>query len=65
MPVEFHRYLIDDQDMRTIGDYSTGRRLTEAEASEQIARAVRFLEVAERLMGPLPPSSAEDTSTPC
>jgi uncharacterized protein (UPF0332 family) len=65
VPGEFHRYLIDGQDMRTIADYSTGRRLIEAEASEQIARAVRFLEVAERLMGPLPPSSAEDTSTPC
>jgi uncharacterized protein (UPF0332 family) len=63
VPVEFHRYLIDGQDMRTIGDYSTGCRLTEAEASEQVARAVRFLELAERLIGPLPPPASEDTST--
>ena len=63
VPVEFHRYLIDGQDMRTIADYSTGRRLIEAEASEQIARAERFLELAERLMGPLPPFSSEGPST--
>jgi uncharacterized protein (UPF0332 family) len=62
VPVEFHRYLIDGQDMRTIGDYSTGRRLTETQASEQITCAERFLELAEHLIGPLPPPSAEDTS---
>lgn len=34
VPIEFHRYLIDGQDMRTIGDYSTGPALTEEQASE-------------------------------
>lgn len=63
VPVELHRYLLDGQDMRTIGDYSTGPGLTEAQASEQIVRAQRFLEVAERLIGYPPPSSPEGTST--
>jgi uncharacterized protein (UPF0332 family) len=32
VPAEFHRYLIDGQDMRTVGDYSTGPGLTTAQA---------------------------------
>jgi uncharacterized protein (UPF0332 family) len=39
VPAEFHRSLIDGQDMRTVGDYSTGPGLTTAQAPEQIARA--------------------------
>ena len=62
VPVEFHRYLIDGQDMRAIGDYNTGPGPTEAQASEQITRAERFLEVAERLMESLSPPSAADTT---
>jgi uncharacterized protein (UPF0332 family) len=30
VPAEFHRYLIDGQDMRTVGDYGTGPGLTMA-----------------------------------
>jgi uncharacterized protein (UPF0332 family) len=63
VPAEFHRYLIDGQDMRTIGDYGTGPGLTEAQAAEQIARAERFLELADRLVGPPLPPSTEGTST--
>jgi len=57
VPVEFHRYLIDGQDMRTVGDYSTGPGLTEAQANEQITHAEQFLEWAERFLSPPPPTA--------
>jgi uncharacterized protein (UPF0332 family) len=47
VPAEFHRYLIDGQDMRTIGDYSTGPGLTAVQVAEQIFRAEPFLEQTE------------------
>jgi uncharacterized protein (UPF0332 family) len=59
VPAEFHRYLIDGQDMRTVGDYGTGPGLTQAHAGEQILRAERFLELGERLLGSPPPPSPE------
>jgi uncharacterized protein (UPF0332 family) len=63
VPAEFHRYLIDGQDMRTVGDYSTGPGLTVAQAAEQIARAERFLDQADRPLPTSPTSSTEETST--
>lgn len=63
VPAEFHRYLIDGQDMRTVGDYSTGPGLTTAQAAEQIARAERILEQANRLLRTPPISPTEETST--
>lgn len=63
VPPEFHRYLIDGQDMRTVGDYGTGPGLTQAQAGEQISRAERFLELATRLIGPLPPSFTKGRAT--
>ena len=62
VPAEFHRYLIDGQDMRTVGDYSTGPGLM-AQAAEQIARAERFLDQADRLLRTPPISPTEETST--
>ena len=53
VPVEFHRYLIEGQDSRNVGDYDTGPSLTEAQAAQQITRAEQFLELAERLIGPI------------
>ena len=32
VPVEFHRYLIEGQDKRNVGDYQIGPGLTEGEA---------------------------------
>jgi uncharacterized protein (UPF0332 family) len=63
VPAELHRYLIDGQDMRAVGDYGTGPGLTSAQAAEQITRAERFLEQADRLIGPSRTSSTEGTST--
>lgn len=57
VPVALHRYLIDGQDKRTIGDYGIGPSLTEAHAAEQIAHAEDSLTWADRLLGPLPPTS--------
>jgi uncharacterized protein (UPF0332 family) len=63
VPGEFHRYLIDGQDMRTIGEYSTGPGMRAAQAGEQIVRAERFIEHADPLLHITPASSTEETST--
>lgn len=63
VPIEFHQYLIKAQEIRQSGDYGPPHAVTLEEAAEQIARAERFLEVAERLIAQPPPSSPEDTST--
>ena len=49
VPPEFHRYLIEGESSRYAGDYDTSPGLSQVEANEQIARAARFLELAERL----------------
>lgn len=62
LPVEFHQYLLKAQELRQSGDYGPPNAVTLEEAREQIARAERFLELAERLIGRRPPPSAEDAS---
>jgi uncharacterized protein (UPF0332 family) len=54
VPVEFHRFLLDGQDLRQLGDYGPRESVDANQASEQIGRAERFLEVAERIIGPVP-----------
>lgn len=56
VPVEFHRYLIDAQDLRNQGDYNIDPVIPEAEANELIAQAELFLELAERLLANQPPA---------
>ncbi|MEG3847508.1 HEPN domain-containing protein [Microcoleus sp. herbarium19] len=56
VPVEFHRYLIDAQDLRNRGDYDIDSAITEDEANQLIAQAEQFLELAQRLLGDLPDS---------
>ena len=53
VPVEFHRYLIDAQDSRKVGEYDVGPGLTKAQADMQIARVEQFLELAMRFIGPI------------
>ena len=55
VPVAFHRYLIEGQEKRNVGDYQIGPSLTEGDAAEQIARAEQFLTLPERLLGPASP----------
>jgi uncharacterized protein (UPF0332 family) len=56
VPPEFHHYLIKAQDSRLISDYDPSTKLTEEHASVQIERAEKFLELAERLIGPVLPA---------
>ena len=49
---EYHRYLIEGSDRRNIGDYDIGPGLSEAIASDQIARAEKFVELARQLLDP-------------
>lgn len=58
-PVTFHRFLIDAQRLRQSGDYDTHDHVTPEQAREQIDRAQQFLEVAERLIGPVPPATGD------
>jgi uncharacterized protein (UPF0332 family) len=57
VPVEFHRYLIDAMDVRHVGDYGT-TPVDKTEAALQITRAEQFLELAERLIGPISSSTS-------
>ena len=54
VPQEFHRYLIEGEAARNVGDYDTGPGLSEKDAAEQIRRAEEFVKLAERLIGPIP-----------
>ncbi|MFN0085032.1 MAG: HEPN domain-containing protein [Blastocatellia bacterium] len=51
----FHRYLIDAQDNRIIGDYSSTIILTNSQAAELIAQAQEFFSMAETVLGDSPP----------
>jgi len=52
VPPEFHRYLIEGEASRNVGDYDVSPGLSSDEAVKQITRAARFLELAEGLLGP-------------
>jgi len=47
---EFHRYLIEGEASRNVGDYDVSPGLSKDEAVKQIIRAAKFLELAERLL---------------
>jgi len=55
VPQEFHDFLIKGQDLRNVGDYRWDRVVTQEEAATQMDRAEKFLGLAERLIGPIPP----------
>jgi uncharacterized protein (UPF0332 family) len=56
---EFHRYLIRGMAVRHAGDYGKARKVTPEETAEQITHAEQFLELAEQLIGPLPPTEPQ------
>lgn len=60
-PPEFHKYLTRGMEVRHVGDYGSEEKVSEEESTEQIARAKQFIELAERLIGPIPPSHADKT----
>jgi uncharacterized protein (UPF0332 family) len=55
VPVELHRFLLEAQELRHSGDYGQRHAVTGDQARQQIIRAEQFLEVAERLLGPIAP----------
>jgi uncharacterized protein (UPF0332 family) len=57
VPVEFHQFLIRAQDLRNAGDYGQLNAVTVEQATEQITHAEQFLELAQNLIGVLPPNS--------
>ena len=57
MPPEFHRHLAQGMEVRHAGDYGKGKRVSAEQAEKQIAHAQQFIELAQRLIGPLPPET--------
>jgi len=55
VPVEFHRFLMEAQELRHSGDYAAHNTVTPEQAQEQINRAEKFLKLAEQLIGTIPP----------
>jgi uncharacterized protein (UPF0332 family) len=51
VPPEFHRHLIEAQEVRHMGDYGSPEQVTEDRAREQIARAGAFLDAASERFG--------------
>lgn len=47
VPVELHRYMIEAQENRNVGDYGIGPGITQEEAREQIVRAEELIRVVE------------------
>jgi len=57
VPVEFHRYLSDAQELRFSGDYGIPRQISAEECRIAVDHAAQFIELAKRLIGPLPPET--------
>jgi uncharacterized protein (UPF0332 family) len=50
VPRALHRYLIEAQDARHVGDYEAALSLSEDDVAVRVARAGEFLEVIRRLL---------------
>jgi uncharacterized protein (UPF0332 family) len=51
VPADYHRYLIEGQGLRHLGDYGPRCSVSKEEALEQIERAEQFLNLAETTIG--------------
>jgi len=51
VPIQFHRFLIDAQDLRNAGDYGQLNAISFDQADEQIVNAEKFLELAVNIIG--------------
>ena len=58
VPVEFHRYLIEGQNKRNVGDYQIGRP-DEISLLRSLHAREQFLALAERLPGFIPPATVQ------
>ena len=61
VPFEYHQQLLEAMEMRHAGDDEGPRTVTREETAEQIARAEKFIELAERIIGPIPETEPENT----
>lgn len=59
VPKGFHRILMDAEKLRITSDYDHEKIVTIEQAREQVAHAEEFLDVAERVIGPLSPANDE------
>lgn len=50
LSADFHRYLIDAQDARHLGDYDFGPEIPADEAQKHLARAEEFVEAVRALL---------------
>jgi uncharacterized protein (UPF0332 family) len=55
VPVKFHQFLIRSQELRNAGDYGEINAVTANQAADSIAQAEEFLELAQNLIGSVPP----------
>lgn len=51
VPPDFHRFLIEAQELRTTGDYGQFNAVTVDQGAEQIHRAEAFIELAHQEIG--------------
>jgi uncharacterized protein (UPF0332 family) len=63
VPTQFHKFLLQAQELRHSGDYGTTHSVTTEQAESTMAQAEMFLQLAERLIGPIPPRDAAESST--
>lgn len=59
IPLEFHDWLIKAMEARQAGDYEGPGTITAEGAAKQIERAEKFIELAERMIGPIPKTDFE------
>lgn len=57
VPVQFHRYLIDAQNVRLAADYNADIQIAQSEALQTIDRAEEMLNFAHSNIDSLPPPS--------
>jgi len=47
---KFHRYIIDAQDLRNLGDYGVGKKISPEQAQEILSWSREFISVAEAIL---------------
>jgi uncharacterized protein (UPF0332 family) len=52
VPAKFHRYLIEAQELRNLGDYTYCESVTEEQARDQIRKAEEFVDLGRRIVRP-------------
>ena len=61
VPSELHRYLIDAERSRIMGDYSTAEHVGENDSTEHLRQAEEFLKIAEALLSRDEPNRLDES----